>query len=164
MQDSTSEVYASFYRLVHLLADDQKGGSPADRRKALRHPFFAVQRIAPRRGVALPQESEFVEVRCCDLNRAGFSFVIPTRPDFTSLVAAFGTPPDVIYVAAEVAHCDSVVVHPSGVIEHLGEADQTSCQTGHSGSSTPMVRVGCRFTQRLGNPLPSGEQQPETAQ
>ena len=164
MQDSTSEIYANFYRLMHLLADAQQEGTPAERRRALRHPFFAVQRIAPRRGLDLPRESEFVQVRCCDINRAGFSFLAPTRPDFTSLVAAFGSPPDVIYVAAEVSHCDSVMLHPSGVVEHLSQADQTSCQDRHAGAATPMVRVGCRFTQRLGKPISPGEQQAETGQ
>lgn len=164
MQDSTSEIYANFYRLMHLLADAQKEGKPTERRRALRHPFFAVQRVAPRRGLALPKESEFVQVRCCDLNRAGFSFLIPTRPDFTSLVAAFGTPPDVIYVAAEVSHCDTVLLHPSGAVDHLGDANQTGRQAENAGASTRMVRVGCRFTQRLGQQLAGGERHSETGQ
>ena len=164
MQDSTSESNANFYRLMHLLADAQKEGTPAERRRALRHPFPSVQRIAPRRGPGPPEESEFLDVRCCDLTGAGFSFLVPTRPDFTSLVAAFGSPPDVIYVAAEVSHCDSVMLHPSGVVEHLDEADQTSCQDRPASAATPMVRVGCRFTRRLGMPISPGEQQPETGQ
>jgi hypothetical protein len=145
---NTAEIDAHFYRLIHQLAESQ--ASP-DRRRALRHPFSVTQRIAPRRGQGFPEDSEFLPVQCHDLSQSGFSFLMLARPDFTSLVAAFGNPPEVIYVAAEVSHCTEVVLDRSGVTERVH--DQTGRVIGPSAdgqTATRMVLVGCRFTQRLG--------------
>jgi len=146
----TSDIDANFYRLIHEMVGPQLRDEPAERRAGVRRPFWGVQRIAPRRGPHFPGDDEFVEVRCYDLTRAGFSFFLPIRPDFDKLVAAFGTPPELIYVGAEVSRCDDVLVHASGEVEHIhGRAGQAAGQDPRSDAARPMILVFCRFSQRL---------------
>jgi len=146
----TADVDANFYRLIHQMVGPQLRDEPAERRDGARCPFWGVQRIAPRRGLGFPGDDEFVEVRCYDLTRAGFSFFLPIRPDFDRLVAAFGTPPELIYVAADVSRCNDVLVHPSGQVEHIhGPPDQAAGQDRPSDTARPMILVFCRFTERL---------------
>lgn len=146
----TSDIDANFYRLIHQMVGPQLRDEPAERRDGARRPFGGVQRIAPRRGTYFPADDEFVEVRCYDLTRAGFSFFLPIRPDFDKLVAAFGTPPEVLYVAADVSRCDDVLVYPSGQVEHIhGRADRAAGQDARSHTARPMILVFCRFTERL---------------
>ena len=145
-----SEIDADFYNLIHQLAGSAEDGPAAERRGDRRQPFRSAQRIAIRRGPGIPDESQFIEVRCHDLTRRGFSFVLPSQPDFDSLVAAFGTPPEVIYVAARVAHCDDVLVYSSGLVQRVADRDQhVGHQDRHGRTATPVVLVGCRFTERL---------------
>ena len=125
----------------------------------VRVPFSAVQRIAPLRGNRLPDDSEFFPVRCCDLATGGISFLMASRPTFTELVIAFGNPPDVTYLAAEVVHCTDVLAQPSGQWERVGHrmagADDPSDntphvpQSGETPSGETMVQIGCRFTRRM---------------
>ena len=148
----TSDIDANFYRLIHGLVGSQLKDEPAERRRSARRPFSVVQRIAPRRGPGVPQDHEFVEVRCHDLTRAGFTFFLPIRPDFTSLVAGFGTPPQLLYVAADVTRCDSVLVHASGEVEHIGQQADGAAKDPQSDTATPMILVSCQFTERLMKP------------
>jgi hypothetical protein len=153
MLHTPSEIDANFYRLIHQMVGPQLKDEPAERRRGLRHPFRVVQRIAPRRGPQFPEDHEFVEVRCYDLTRAGFSFFFPIRPDFKTLVAAFGTPPQWIYVGAEVARCDSVLVRSSGEVEHIDDqADHAHGQDSRGDPASPMILVACRFVERLAKP------------
>lgn len=146
----TSDVDANFYRLIHQMVGPQLTDEPAERRGGARRPFWGVQRIAPRRGNRFPADAEFVEVRCYDLTRAGFSFFLPIRPDFDKLVAAFGTPPELLYVAAEVSRCDDVLVYPRGEVEHLHDrADEAAGQNARTAKARPMILVFCRFIERL---------------
>jgi hypothetical protein len=125
----------------------------------VRVPFSAVQRIAPLQGNHLPDESEFFPVRCCDLATGGISFLMNTRPAFNELVIAFGTPPDVTYLAAEVVHCSDVLARPSGQWERLdlrlanaddpSESEPHDPRSGGPPSGETMVQVGCRFTRRM---------------
>lgn len=153
MHRTTNEIDASFYQLIHQLAGPQLSDDPVERRGTARRPFPAFHRIAPHRGPEFPEDGEFIEVLCHDLTRAGFSFFLPGPPDFDSLVAVFGSPPEEICTGAEVLHSDRVLLYPSGLVEHIDD------QTGHSGNPpvagevpTPMVLVGCRFTERLQKP------------
>jgi len=149
----TSDIDANFYRLIHQMVGPLLKDEPAERRDGARRPFSAVQRIAPRRGANFPGDDEFVQVRCYDLTRAGFSFFLPIRPDFNELVAAFGTPPQSIYVAAEVSRCDSVLVYPSGEVEYLhDQADAAAGRDPHRDTARPMILVVCRFIERLVKP------------
>jgi hypothetical protein len=136
--------------MIHQLACAPKQDKEAERRGGDRRAFFADHRIAPVEGDELPDESAFVRVRCHDLTRSGFSFYLPRRPDFTSLVAALGEPPEVIYIRARVMHCATVVVHPLGLVEHVqGQPGSVNHETPTGEPVLPMVLVGCRFTHRL---------------
>jgi len=141
---------ADFYNLIHQLVGTPRKDDPLERRTDPRHPFTAVQRIAVRRGLELPDESEFTEVRCHDLTRGGFSFLLPSRPDFDSLVAAFDMPSKTIYLAARVAHYEDVLVDSSGQVfrGQDGSVDTGGAVAGER-TVTPMVLVGCQFTERL---------------
>ncbi len=144
-----NEVDANFFNLIHQMVGSSELDE-SERRGARRRPFSSQQRIAVRRELAIPDESEFFDVRCHDLTRGGFSFFRPTRPDFDSLVAEFGTPPEVIYVAARVSHCCNVLLHSSGLVERLEEGTaQAGVDESNGQAATPLVLVGCLFTERL---------------
>ncbi|MEE8451787.1 MAG: hypothetical protein V3R99_07720 [Thermoguttaceae bacterium] len=143
-------VDASFYNLIHQIVSSGRGGKFSDRRSGKREPYASTQRIALRRGPELPDESEFIDVECHDLTRNGFAFFLPNEPDFDSLVAAFGTPPEVIYIAARVTHCSDVLVDASGKVEHLESGFQeTVSKDFHRRTAIPMVMIGCEFVERI---------------
>jgi hypothetical protein len=153
MLPGTSELDAGFYRLIHELVGPQLRDEPAERRANRRHRFPVVQRIAPRRGDRFPEEDEFVEVRCYDLTRTGFSFFFPMRPDFSSLVASFQVPGQTISIGAEVARCDSVLVDSSGEVERIDEHHEyVRGRDLERDLATPMILVFARFTARLPRP------------
>lgn len=103
------------------------GGAPlADRRREPRHEFDCVQRIAPYRDGRVPAADEFREVHCRDLSSGGFSFWLPSPPDYSSLVVALGQNGSLSYLSAEIIHTTAV------------ERGDTS-----------VYLVGCRFTGRL---------------
>jgi hypothetical protein len=141
---------ATFYRLIHEMVSRQPG--PADRRSKRRNPFRTVQKIAGWDGEHFPAGDAFFDTRCYDLNAGGFSFLSPNEPPFDRLVAAFGKPPQQIFIAAEVRHLVPVLVHASGTIERLeGDAAAASSSAGQT-PGQPMVLVGCRFLRRLPKP------------
>jgi hypothetical protein len=152
MPDNASEIDANFYRLIYELVGPQLDDEPAERRRAERHLFSVDQWIAPRHGPAFPVDSQFFKVRCHDLTGGGFSFLLRQVPDFDRLVAAFGHPPELIYVGAEVRHCHQVLVSPSGDVRHVGDQGAEPGPSDPEGAATPMVLVGCRFTERLHKP------------
>ena len=150
MSYSPSEIDANFYRLIHKMVAQDQEEETRERRGATRRPFRSMQRIAPCRGPGLPKEDEFFMARCYDLTRAGFSFLVPSRPDYEALVAALGDPPELIYVAAEVLHCRSVLLHRSGAVQQV---DGQPGSASHGGQTAmPMVLVGCRFVERVEGP------------
>jgi len=145
-----NETDANFYNLIHQLVDSSQPDEDAERRNQHRELFLSTQRIALRRGPGIPDESEFIDVRCHDLTRKGFSFFLSSSPNFDSLVAAFGSPPELIYVAAKVSHCQEVLVYSSGVVEPVRDpAEHVGHQATEGQTATEMVLVGCRFTARL---------------
>jgi hypothetical protein len=149
-----SEIDAIFYQLIHRLAGTAQDDQDAERRGQSRKPFRLFQRIAPWRGPGFPDDAEFFDVPCHDLTRGGFSFFLPARPNFASLVAEFGSPAQLIFVAAQVTNYRRVLLHPSGLIEHVRRrADGRIGRRGPDGQKwEPCVLVGCRFTQRLERP------------
>jgi len=150
MPPRENEVDATFYNLVHQLAGPMHAAAAAERRKLPREPFPAVQRIAVRRGRGIPDEREFIEVRCHDLTRQGFSFLLPQQPNFDRLVAALGTPGEVIYAGAEVVQCNDVLVYPPSPGQPAAALSVNLSPTDPAGQTAiPMVLVGCRFTDRL---------------
>ena len=132
-------------------------GSPREddeeRRRCYRRPFFAIQRIAPYSGGAIPDEAEFFCVESRDLTSEGVCLVMPARPESASLVIAVEAPWGTEHVAAEVIHCTEALVHASGLIERVdrGEVipDRQACE---DDPAELMVLVGCRFTRRLNGP------------
>jgi hypothetical protein len=125
--------------------------SAAERRCTARRPFRAVQRIAQTTGTSVPEQTAFFPVKCHDLSTRGFSFVVKTQPQFKSLVLALGTPPQVVYLAAEVRHCTDVFVDPSGqVVVVPGQAAANGRgRRGRNGVECGVL-VGCEFLRRLG--------------
>lgn len=144
-----SENDDEFFRLVHRLKV-QVSGDASERRRRNRHDYPTAQRIAPRYGYKLPRVQDFFEVLCHDLNEGGFSFLLPSLPDFKRLVVVLNAPPDTMVVAADVVHTSKVLLHPSGRIETLDGSPRTAerCHGARRGVR-PMALVGCRFTERL---------------
>jgi hypothetical protein len=143
----------TFYRLIHELVARQSV-TAADRRSNRRNPFRTVQQIAGWDGGRFPANEAFLDARCHDLTGSGFSFLSPQRPPFEQLVAAFGKPPEQIFIAAEVRHLVPVLVHASGTVERLeGGAAPAPVPAGQPPAQA-MVLVGCRFLRRLSKPAP----------
>lgn len=150
MNAGTNYVDADFYRLVHQLMGDSLREKKLERRGRKRYRFWANQWIAPWDRGAMPSDEAFFEVQCYDLTRGGFSFFLPARPEFDSLVVAFGVPPRMIYLGAEVAHWARVWLHASGEVEKIEEPAAPFTHSGRDGREVrSMVLVGCRFIQRL---------------
>lgn len=135
---------------VRQAIDRLHGSVMEERRRSRREPFPLVQRIAHAAGRKVPEQEAFFPIRCRDLSTRGFSFIVEGRPQFKSLVLALGSPPDVLYIAAEVRHCTDVLVEPSGRVEvsHTKEA-QADCPGPGNRGARPGVLVGCEFVQRL---------------
>jgi len=123
---------------------DRKG---PERRGRPRFPFQVIQRVARKSGAGVPDDSEFFEVRCFDLSRTGFSFLLSNPPPFDAVVAALEGSSQVTYVAGEIVHCRKVTVYPSGQVSPLIEGD--SPKPSRHAQGTPMVLVGVRFVERL---------------
>jgi PAS domain S-box-containing protein len=109
-------------------------GVEHDRRARSRRPYPYVQRIAPMRGTAMPDETQFNEWLCHDISSRGFSFISPNQPDYHKIVVAFGTPPSLVYLTADVRHA-------------------TRCE---ENGRTQFV-VGCRYTGRISKNLRGGK-------
>jgi len=149
MLTSNGQIDANFYNMIHQLADSLQLDRQEDRRKEPREAYRSTQRIALRRGSDLPDESQFFDARFYDLTRGGFSFLVPSAPASDSLVAAFGAAPNAIYLAAEVTHRTEVLVYSSGLVERAKNPAAIGRQGLNSKDATPMVLVGCRFTEKI---------------
>ena len=145
-----TEIDANFYNLVHQLAEDQRK-KVQERRGAERQQFVCTQRIALRRDAGVPDESEFFDVRCHDLTRQGFSFLSPRAPTFHFLVAAFGAPPETIYLSARVARSQEVLIDSSGNV-HANPDETAVSDHGSPDGLQRMYLVGCSFLERLERP------------
>jgi len=152
MPNTAKESDADFYSLIHQVLRSGEKSKTSERRKHQREPFPTIQRVAARREPdgEIPNESEFIDVVCHDLTRGGFSFFMPDRPDFDSLVAAFSGGMGVIYVFAEIVHCDGVLVYPSGMAQRIaGWPIEIDDLDPIGRNAKPMTLVRCRFTERL---------------
>lgn len=141
-----NELDANFFNLIHRVLAEQKKASH-NRRSCDRRAYEAFARIALPRGLDLPDEAEFFEVQCQDLTRRGCSFLLPYCPDFGELIISFGAPPNAIYLAAQVVHCDDVLILPNG--HDALPVDETELGDTAPAEAQPMVRVGCQFLDRL---------------
>jgi len=153
MPNIGSEIDANFYRLIHQMLTTPHKEDLAERRSEKRRDYRAAQRIAPWDGSTFPGEDKFFPIQCRDLTRSGFSFLAATEPRFTAMVAEFGTPPDVMYVGAQVLHSVPVICYPSGlVVQMTGRSDAATLAAHPNERGRPMFLVGCRFTRRLQSP------------
>jgi hypothetical protein len=98
----------------------------AGRRGEARFTFNASQRVAACAMDKLPTLDEFVEVRCYDLSRKGFSYLVPHPPAYDFIVAELTLPSQRVYLRARVAHI-----------------------TGMTVDGKFMFQVGCEFTGRV---------------
>lgn len=154
MAGTTSEIDAGFFQLIHQVVSSSRRRGGPERRDGPRRPFDVFQQIAPWDGGAVPDDSQFTQVKCHDLTCSGFSFFLPKEPKFQALVAEFGQPPDSLLVGAKVLHVDPVLVYPSGRVEPL-DKPATGARSIRSRSAASMMLVGCRFVRRLRRP-PTG--------
>jgi len=76
----------------------------SERRRRARLSYPYRQRIAPIVDGRLPDDDEFTEIQCNDIAAGGFSFISPKPPQSEMLVVALGTPPNLSYLTAQVAH------------------------------------------------------------
>jgi hypothetical protein len=146
-----NEIDAHFYELIHSLVGSGKENGKRERRGRQREAFGATHQVAPYDGKKFPEAFRFFDVRCHDLTRAGFSFLMPNRPHFSSLVAAFGSDPAVLYVEARVSRKDDVLFFPStGRVEHVTRGQGPIRYTRPDGKiGEPRVLVGCQFVRRM---------------
>ncbi len=140
---------ANFFNLIHHVAGAQIKKT-REQRGEIRRSYTAVHKIAPGTFTSIPEEQMFIPVQCHDLTRNGFSFLLPETPDFTGLVAAFERPDEVIYVAAEITHYEDVLVNSDGSVEPAADEKKTlGGNLVNRRFATPMVLVGCEFTERM---------------
>jgi len=153
MSNQETQSDAQFYNLIYQLTGTPRNDKNAERRRARRHPFFCKQRIAPWPESGTLSQANFFEVRCHDLNQAGFSFLLPVRPQFTSLVAALTSAAEEIYIIAKITRCAEVLVYPSGRVEPAeGRPSHVSYREPGGGAAERMFQLGCRFTGRIARP------------
>jgi len=139
---------AGFYELVHRILMRSDACSLQERRIRPRMEFDTEQRIAPW-GDRPPSESDFITVRCFDLNKGGIAFFLDEPPPFRKLVVELKCPQNRIYVLAEVAHHAPVLLYPNGDIV-LQEAEDIfeEEELPDMGQPVPKILVGCRFLSR----------------
>jgi PAS domain S-box-containing protein len=90
-------------------------GIAEERRSRNRRAFPYIQVVAPFDDGKLPERTLFREVRCRDISPTGFSYLTPVAPDYKRLVVAFGAPPALMYLAAEVVHVSPFVFNGCNV-------------------------------------------------
>lgn len=153
MGGATNETDANFFRLIHQLVGVPCEDGARERRSSYRSPFHSFHRIAPWDGSRFPKDSDFLVVRCYDLSRGGFSFLLPSEPESKQLVAEFSNSADVFYVAAEVAHTEPVLFFPPDRVQRACGLGITDAPPGcEMSTASLMLLVGCRFAKRLRKP------------
>jgi len=102
------------------------GVKDSERRAHGRRAYPYLQAVAPVNGEQMPDRRMFREVRCRDISRQGFSFLSPVKPEPKHIVVAFGSPPNLLYLLAEIVH-----VSPTEF------------------NSVRVFHVGCRYVRRV---------------
>ncbi|HEY1784134.1 MAG TPA: GAF domain-containing protein [Pirellulales bacterium] len=99
--------------------------SRAERRKSERRPYPYVQLLAPTVDAESPKQETFEKILCHDISSGGFSFFSAKPPKSKNVVAAFGVPGALTYLAAEIVHCRHVVDKQMYLIgcRYVGRAD-----------------------------------------
>jgi hypothetical protein len=144
---------AQFFNLIYQLTGAPREGQKTERRRSRRHPFLCNQRIARWLESGKLSQADFIEVRCHDLNQAGFSFLLPVHPQFTKLVAALSSASEEIYLLAQITHSAEVLVYPSGRVEPVsGRPSHGRYRELDDNIAERMFQLGCRFTGRIARP------------
>ncbi len=134
MPSLEAEIDAHFYELIHKLVTTDSSEDQPERRGHPRETFSAIHKVAPYDGKRIPQPSDFVDVRCHDLARGGFSYLSAIRPTSTSLIIAFGVPPDITSVEARVVHMSDVLQFPStGLLDKIDNPNEPIQYRGPNG-------------------------------
>ncbi len=124
--------------------------SGAEKRRCPRKPSFVVLRIAAFDGKQIPDAADFFDVEAHDISSGGFACLMQRRPTFDQLVVELGSPPNITYRVAEVAHCTDVWVYPSGLVKPIaGEGVDPPEGSSPDEEPWPMVLVGNRFVRSL---------------
>lgn len=151
MPSIDAEIDANFYELIHkLMRSDSDEGQP-NRRCHPRESFSSLHKVAPYDGVNLPQPADFIGVCCHDLARGGFSYLSAIRPTSTHLIVAFGIPPDITCMEAQVVRSSDVLQYAStGLLEESGDPKDSVQYEGPNGEiGVPQFLVSCQFVRRL---------------
>jgi hypothetical protein len=109
-----------------LMEKGDDNGKASERRAHGRRAYPYLQAVAPVNGDQMPDKRMFREVRCRDISRQGFSFLSPVKPEPKHIVVAFGSPPNLLYLLAEIVH-----VSPTEF------------------NSVRVFHVGCRYVRRV---------------
>ncbi len=110
----------------NLMRGSELSDGAKDRRSQPRRLYPYYQLIAPLVEGTTMDKHAFSEVRCCDISASGFSFISVIVPQHRAFVVAFGTPPSLTYVTAEVVRISPI------------EADGTTTNL-----------IGCRYTGKV---------------
>jgi hypothetical protein len=149
MPSLENEIDAVLFQLIHQLSREAQEGGKQDRRGTDRQRYSVRQRIAPWQGNGFPPDSAFFDVQCHDLTAGGFSFLSPSRPEFTVLVAELGIVAEQIYLVARVVHVERVLVDSTGAwADPRSTATIEGSPPIKSGWSTRYL-IGCRFVRRF---------------
>jgi len=100
-----------------------------ERRDSPRRAYPYVQLIAPIIDNQPPDPSSFREVMCRDISSGGVSFLSRVKLTHDRWVIAFGTPPLLTYVTAEIVHQTPMMI-----------------------DNKPQIVIGCRYTGRIQYP------------
>ncbi|MEI8375059.1 MAG: hypothetical protein WCJ35_19715 [Planctomycetota bacterium] len=154
MVNSGQETDATFFNLMHhFLAVSHKGEGDvvrdepeAEQRYESRRAFRLIQRIATGYCWEVPPESAWIDVRCHDLTKGGFSFFLDERPTFERLVAKFRSA-EPIFVAARVHYWRPVLVDGWGGIIEPNTSSVGTISTGRRTESKFLI--GCQFLRRF---------------
>ena len=84
-------------------------GEYSDRRRERRRTYPYRQLIGMVYNDKLPDREEFVQVSCHTISPGGFSYLTDNTPDYATLIVAFGAPPRLTYIKAEVRHVSTVI-------------------------------------------------------
>ena len=75
-----------------------------ERRQRSRRAYPYHQLVAPVVGGELPKPREFTRVCCRDIAAGGFSYLASEPPPSETVIVAFGKPPRLVHLAAQVVH------------------------------------------------------------
>ena len=128
------------YELAHRVLVPVPDLGENEGRRAPRYQFTVRRWIAPYDGSNYPDKSEFFPVRCRDLSRSGFSFVMSKEPEFSDLVISLRKPPNRLRVTAEVTWCRTIRLLGGVRVKMTDDAKD---------QGDDAFLVGCRFKRRL---------------